>query len=269
MSVYLITGVGRGLGYALMKTLAGTPGTTVLGLARSKAAVEQRMKSDGFSALILEADITNQSALSRAAEMAGEFLQGKGIDIIINNAGYVSHTTELKSLEDFESDMQAAIDDTYRSIEVNVFGTLGVINTFLPFVKQGELKKVISISSGMGDIDFINEIQLPIAAPYAVSKAALATLTAKFAAAYAHQGILFASICPGRIDTAEPGTTLTSDDMAQLEKYGPKFEQYAPGYKPMSPEEAAKNVLAAIHRSSLAGGYSGSFLSHNGTKRWM
>lgn len=55
--------------------------------------------------------------------------------------------------------------------------------------------------------DFINEIQLPIAAPYAVSKAALTTLTAKFAAAYANQGILFASICPGRVDTAEPGAT--------------------------------------------------------------
>lgn len=83
-----------------MRTLARTPGTTVIGLARSKVAVQQRMKSDGFNALILEADITNQSALSRAAEIAGEFLKGKGIDIIINNAGYVSHTTELKSLED-------------------------------------------------------------------------------------------------------------------------------------------------------------------------
>jgi NAD(P)-dependent dehydrogenase (short-subunit alcohol dehydrogenase family) len=53
--------------------------------------------------------------------------------------------------------------------------------------------------------DFINENQLPIAAPYAVSKAAFTTLTAKLAAAYADQGVLFASICSGRVDTAEPG----------------------------------------------------------------
>lgn len=128
---------------------------------------------------------------------------------------------------------------------------------------------------------------MPIAAPYAVSKAALTTLTAKFAAAYADQGILFASICPGRFDKAEPGATrklghvmyqrskdnsvvlASSSDMALMEKYGSKFEQYAPGFRPMPVDEAAILVLAAIERSSLAGGYSGSFLSFNGTKRWM
>lgn len=62
---------------------------------------------------------------------------------------------------------------------------------------------------------------------------------------------------------------MSGDDLAQLAKYGPKFELYSPGFKPSSPEAAAKSVLAAIERSSLAGGYSGSFLSHNGTKRWM
>lgn len=135
--------------------------------------------------------------------------------------------------------------------------------------------------------DFINEIQLPIAAPYAVSKAALTTLTAKFAAAYADQGILFASICPGRFDKTEPGaarelnhiiqerlrdnisTLASKEDMALMEKYGSKFQQYAPGFRPVPVDEAAKHVLAAIERSSLADGYSGSFLSFNGTKRWM
>ncbi|BCS28604.1 uncharacterized protein APUU_70174A [Aspergillus puulaauensis] len=70
MPVYLVTGVGRGLGYALMKRLAQSPENTVLGLARNKAAVEKRMESDGFNALILEADITNQPSLTRAVEGA-------------------------------------------------------------------------------------------------------------------------------------------------------------------------------------------------------
>ena len=64
-------------------------------------------------------------------------------------------------------------------------------------------------------------------------------------------------------------TLVSTDDLAQLSKYGPKFELYSPGFQPLSPENAAKSILAAIERSSLAGGYSGSFLSHNGTKRWM
>jgi NAD(P)-dependent dehydrogenase (short-subunit alcohol dehydrogenase family) len=86
--------------YVLTKTLAETPGTTVPGLARNKAAVENRMRPDGFNALILEADITDQPALTCAAETVENFLEGKGIDGIINNTGYVSETTALKSIED-------------------------------------------------------------------------------------------------------------------------------------------------------------------------
>ncbi|KAJ5116672.1 hypothetical protein N7456_001020 [Penicillium angulare] len=269
MPVYLVTGVGRGLGYALIQTLSKNPENTVIGIARNAAAVKTRIQSDGVNALIFEADLTDQASLSRAAGNIESALGGAGIDVMINNAGYVSDTTALKSLAEFENDVQTAIDDTQKSIGVNVFGTLRAITTFLPLIQRGELKKVIAISSGMGDIEFINETQLPIAAPYAVSKAALTTLMAKFAAAYVDQGILFASICPGRVDTAEPGTSLSSDDITRLEKYGPKFESYSPGFKAMAPEEAARSVMAAIERSSLAEGYSGSFLSHNGTKRWM
>ena len=91
---------------------------------------------------------------------------------------------------------------------------------FLPLIRQGELKKVVAISSGMGDLgrnsftfgyltgtkqisDLINEVQLYNAAPYAISKAALNTLFAKFHASYADEGILFISLCPGMVNTAE------------------------------------------------------------------
>lgn len=86
--------------YALTETLAETQGTVVLGLARNEAAVENHMRSDGFNALILEADITDQAALTSAAETAEKSLEDKGIDVIINNAGYVSEITTLKSLQD-------------------------------------------------------------------------------------------------------------------------------------------------------------------------
>lgn len=83
-----------------MKALAGDSQNTVLGLARNKAAVDNHIKSDAINALILEADITDQQALSRAAETAAQFLEGNGIDVLINNAAYVSETTALKSFED-------------------------------------------------------------------------------------------------------------------------------------------------------------------------
>jgi NAD(P)-dependent dehydrogenase (short-subunit alcohol dehydrogenase family) len=53
----------------------------------------------------------------------------------------------------------------------------------------------------------INEIKLANAVPYAVSKAALNTLFAKLNAAYGDEGILFMSLCPGLVATAEDEKT--------------------------------------------------------------
>jgi NAD(P)-dependent dehydrogenase (short-subunit alcohol dehydrogenase family) len=111
-------------------------------------------------------------------------------------------------------------EDTQRSIEVNVHGPLKVIMAFLDLIRQGQLKKVVAISSGMGDIgmlsewyvncnntdkplEMINEMKLSNAAPYAISKGALNVLIAKLNASYADDGVLFMSICPGRVDTIE------------------------------------------------------------------
>lgn len=55
--------------------------------------------------------------------------------------------------------------------------------------------------------EFINSIKLANAAPYAVSKAALTTMFAKFNAAYQDEGLLFFTICPGLVDTAEGDAT--------------------------------------------------------------
>lgn len=119
-----------------------------------------------------------------------------------------------------ESDLQTVIQDTQRSIEVNVFGSLKTTLAFLDLIRQGELKKVVAISSGMGDTSklstwlfrgigtdnppgMINEIKLSNAVPYAISKGALNVLVAKLSASYSDQGILFMALCPGRVDTSE------------------------------------------------------------------
>lgn len=63
---------------------------------------------------------------------------------------------------------------------------------------------------------------------------------------------------------------VSREELEGLETMGQLFTEYAPNFKGAStPDESASSVLAAVHRSSLDGGYGGTFLSHNGTKRWM
>ncbi|KAI3201025.1 hypothetical protein DTO027I6_6128 [Penicillium roqueforti] len=271
MPSYLVTGAARGLGYAIAKALASDPSNTVLALVRNKRAAEARLARDRISNVeVLVADVTDEAALRAAAKEAKNILGGKGLDVLINNAAYVSDQTALTSLHDYENDLSPFFEDTQRSIEVNVQGPLKVIMAFLDLIRQGQLKKVVAISSGMGDIDMINEMKLSNAAPYAISKGALNVLIAKLNASYADDGVLFMSLCPGRVDTIEGDMPeLSQENINRLQGILAKFHKNTDGkYAAAAPEDAAKSVLAAIARQSLADGFGGSFLSHNGTKKW-
>ena len=157
-----------------------------------------------------------------------------------------------------------------RSLSTNVYGVLETVYAFLPLIRHGNLKKVIAISSGMGDIDFVNETALAVAAPYTVSKAALSLLVAKFGAAYAEEGILFMSVCPGFVETDGTRAPENPCVAAKMAAAVEKLDRYTGGnLKMMTPAESAAKVLGYVEGASLDGGYSGSFRSHNGTRRWM
>jgi NAD(P)-dependent dehydrogenase (short-subunit alcohol dehydrogenase family) len=68
---------------------------------RNKKATQERLAADGVTnAHILTSDITDEQGLRLAAEEAGKILRDRGLDVLINNAAYVSDLTALKSLQD-------------------------------------------------------------------------------------------------------------------------------------------------------------------------
>lgn len=73
----------------------------------------------------------------------------------------------------------------------------------MPFVLNSRVKKVAAISTGMADLDFVNDYSIQMAAPYAISKAALNLAVAKFNARYKRDGVLFLSISPGFVATGQ------------------------------------------------------------------
>jgi NAD(P)-dependent dehydrogenase (short-subunit alcohol dehydrogenase family) len=73
----------------------------VIGLVRDKKATEARLAKDAITNVhILEGDLTDMQSLKLAAEKTEQILGSQGIDVFINNAGYISGTTHLKSLSD-------------------------------------------------------------------------------------------------------------------------------------------------------------------------
>ena len=71
----------------------------------------------------------------------------------------------------------------------------------MPLILKGKTKKVLAITSGLADADWTAKYDIDWNAPYAISKAGLNMVVAKFSAQYRKDGVLFMSICPGSVDT--------------------------------------------------------------------
>jgi short-subunit dehydrogenase involved in D-alanine esterification of teichoic acids len=93
-------------------------------------------------------------------------------------------------------------DEFRQSMEANVLAKIHLYNLFMPLVFKGKAKKVVAISSGIADIDWVNEYDLEATSVNAMSKAAMNMVTAKFNAQYRKDSLLFLSVCPGLVDTS-------------------------------------------------------------------
>ncbi|MGA1341243.1 MAG: SDR family NAD(P)-dependent oxidoreductase, partial [Flavobacteriaceae bacterium] len=134
MAHIIITGSSRGIGLAIAKQ-AAQEGHRVLALSRNAETVRS-LGLDNLEALPF--DITNPQSLEEADAWIDKNWGGK-IDILINNAGVLTHKPLAQTtLEDFQS--------VYA---VNVFGPALLMGLWAP--KMGKLGHVVNISS-MGGI---------------------------------------------------------------------------------------------------------------------
>ncbi|KFZ19508.1 hypothetical protein V502_03620 [Pseudogymnoascus sp. VKM F-4520 (FW-2644)] len=270
MPSYVVTGASKGLGYAFVRQLALDPANTVVGIVRDIAATEKKLAKDGIKNVkVYKADITDLPAL-KAAAVDVQATVG-GIDYLIANAAFVSGVTSLRNLSDFTESPEVLQKDLVDSFSINVVGLINTVNAFISGVRKGQVKKVIAITSGMGDIGFVNELELDIAPSYAISKAGVNMALAKYSAIYKKEGILFLGICPGSVNTdALNAGNLNEEDLKRLQVVGAKTIAYAPHFKgPASAEEAAERVLAIVERSKLKDRKAGTAVSQRGTDKWM
>lgn len=84
--------------------------------------------------------------------------------------------------------------------QTNVIGNVHLFHLFLPLVLKGKVKKVITLSTGLADIDLTNDVEIDIGSLYAASKAAMNVIVAKFNVQYKKDGVLFMAISPGVVE---------------------------------------------------------------------
>ncbi|KAL3472590.1 NAD(P)-binding protein [Aspergillus californicus] len=270
MSSYLITGASRGLGFEFIRYLAQEPNNTVIGLVRNKSAAEAKAKEEKLDGvLFVEGQYTDLPSLKNAAE-AVKKITGGSLDYLVNNAAIVSHESEYKTLGDFDDDFETLEKDIVDSLNVNLLGVIKTVHAFLPLLRNGKAKKVVTISTGMADLDLINDTEIAFASPYSISKGAVNVAMAKFHALYAKEGFTFLSISPGYVATERNLEEVSSEDTEKTGVLVAKFVQYAPHFtRPLTPVESVTAVLSVAHNASVKKGDGGKFISHLGTKQWL
>ncbi|KAF5608522.1 short chain dehydrogenase [Fusarium pseudoanthophilum] len=204
MTIILVTGANRGIGYAIVQAIASRlpSSTIVLGCRRkdsAQEAIESLIDSGVKSNLgYVELDIENDASIE-AAVVSLEQEYGK-LDVLINNAGKV----ERRSSDNLE-DIRAAANSCYNNL---ITSNAVVTQAFSKLLRKSSEPRVIMISSARGSMTRTNNKELPPVAniDYCVSKAGLNMLMLHLQAAEIHSKneprIKFWAVSPGHCKTA-------------------------------------------------------------------
>jgi NAD(P)-dependent dehydrogenase (short-subunit alcohol dehydrogenase family) len=166
----LITGANRGIGQALVEE------ALTRGAKRVYAGTREALTHPDPRVTPVTVDVTSSAQIQAAVDRV------ESLDVLINNAGIALYDdlSERATLE--------------RHLAVNLFGTYGVTQAFLPLLTH-------SHGAIVNNVSVMALAPLPITPAYAISKAAAFSLTQSLRALLAGRGVRVHAVLTGPTDT--------------------------------------------------------------------
>jgi NAD(P)-dependent dehydrogenase (short-subunit alcohol dehydrogenase family) len=240
--VAVVTGAGRGIGAATVRTLVREGATTAF-CARSADAVaslEDEIGSSGSTVLGAVADMGDVSQTDAFLDLVSAQLGP--VDILVNNVGQ-SPSRNFQRMSD---------GDWTALLEVNLFAAVRCTRAVLPAMRErgrGRIVMVSSLAAKYPDATLVD---------YAAAKAALCALAKALARRYGRDGVLVNSVLPGLIHTPmwekaaqEIGTATDRSAEAVIEQMG----RDVPLRRYGTPEEVAEVIAFLVSaRASYVNG---------------
>ncbi|SFS80074.1 SDR family NAD(P)-dependent oxidoreductase [Mucilaginibacter polytrichastri] len=135
--VWFITGASKGFGLSMVRQLLNA-GHYVAATSRNLDELVKAVGARTANFLPLQVNLTDEDSVCKAIHTTYQTF--KRINVVINNAGY-GIGGSIEELTDQE---------TRQSFDVNVFGTLNVIRSVMPYLREQKSGHIINISSIAG-----------------------------------------------------------------------------------------------------------------------
>jgi NAD(P)-dependent dehydrogenase (short-subunit alcohol dehydrogenase family) len=227
----VVTGASRGIGHAIVKYFYDQ-GWDVITMARTPFSAVCPW-AEGIVRHVT-VDLSDNASIEKATINLSALLGENGLHALVNNAGISPKLEDGSRMTAMRTDI-----DTFLAVQqVNLVAPLLLSQKLLPRLQkaQGAIVNVSSIAA--------SRIHPFAGAAYAVSKAALSTLTRELAFELAETGIRVNSVAPGEIETSilSPGTEKVVQTDVPMKRLG-------------SPKEVAEVVffLASSRASYITG----------------
>jgi NAD(P)-dependent dehydrogenase (short-subunit alcohol dehydrogenase family) len=193
----LITGANRGLGLEFARQHLAD-GWQVYAACRDPASASElrRLAEDSDDKLrTLAMDVTYRASIREAATE----LDGRAIDLLLNNAGIIGPRGQTVGNIDYEAWAEV--------LAVNTMGPMRVSEAFVEHVARSDRKLIVTLTSGMGSIADNTSGGSIV---YRGSKAAVNMVMRSLALDLAPRGITCVVVNPGwvRTDMGGPNATL-------------------------------------------------------------
>ena len=243
-----ITGAAMGMGALKAKTLAERGWNVFAGVLPGADTSEL---GEHENITVVEQDVTSQKSVEASAKTVQKALGDKGLDLLINNAGIAN--VGIGVIEG------ADIDRGKFMFEVNTWGPMRVLQSFLPMIrKNAPHSRIINFASGAVRAN-------PAASGvYNMSKHAVIGLTNTLRNELAPFGIQVTSIEPGAVktnmtanaaDTTQNIWKEVSDEMNNV--YGPFLKETTTTLMTEmlenncnEPQDIANEVLALLDKKN-------------------
>ncbi|KAL9974925.1 hypothetical protein ACROYT_G012029 [Oculina patagonica] len=216
-----ITGCNRGIGLEFVKQFLSlpTPPEHIFATCRSlERASELKSLAEGNKNLhVMEMDMNDFESFSRVVSEVDKMLEGRGLDLLFNNAGVATRLT----LDEVTT--ESMISD----FKTNAVAPLMLAKAFLPLLRRASSQKgkeaktcIANMSSLLSSIgENTPGTIFPQYYPYRASKTALNMITKSLSIDLASDGILAVALHPGWVKTdmgGEHGTETTQESVSGL-----------------------------------------------------